>query len=217
MTAIHSSGSFADMSHRNHFFINVLLLLCGAVFFALAHPGFIFAHGLPGFAWFMWIPAFFIVRCSSYRTVWLWGGFYGAVSYAFFVSWLVTFSLVATAAICIEYFISYALLFLCLKTAAAFCGKRAWLVEYFFLCSHEYIKTLGFAGFSYGVSGYTQWQNVVLIQSSALFGVWGLTFLIDFASAWIYAVLMSMRGANELHNLQEHIGNNKNDGNVSIL
>lgn len=168
--------------------ISILLTISGAVLFALANPGFIFPKGIPLAAWVMYFPAFVLVRRSSFKTVWLWGGVYGALSYCLYVSWLVTFHAVAAAAISIEYFISYALLFLCLKIADSFCGRRAWIVQWLILCSHEYLKTTGFAGFSYGVAGYTQWQNLVLVQSASLFGVWALTFLIDFTSAWLYAV-----------------------------
>ena len=175
-------------SARNRFFINIGFTLAGAVLFALANPGFIFSKGVPLAAWVMYVPAFMLVRRSSFKTVWLWGGVYGALSYCLYVSWLVTFHAVAAAAISIEYFISYALLFLCLKIADRFCGCHAWIVQWLILCSHEYLKTTGFAGFSYGVAGYTQWQNLVLIQSASLFGVWALTFLIDFTSVWFYAV-----------------------------
>lgn len=175
-------------SARNRFFINILLTFSGAVLFALANPGFVFSKGVPLAAWVMYFPAFMLVRRSSFKTVWLWGGVYGALSYCLYVSWLVTFHAVAAAAISVEYFISYALLFLCLKIADRFCGRRAWIVQWLILCSHEYLKTTGFAGFSYGVAGYTQWQNLILIQSASLFGVWALTFLIDFTSAWLYAV-----------------------------
>ena len=175
-------------SARNRFFINIGFTLAGAVLFALANPGFIFSKGVPLAAWVMYVPAFMLVRRSSFKTVWLWGGVYGALSYCLYVSWLVTFHAVAAAAISIEYFISYALLFLCLKIADRFCGCHAWITEWLILCSHEYLKTTGFAGFSYGVAGYTQWQNLILIQSASLFGVWALTFLIDFTSAWFYAV-----------------------------
>ena len=178
------------------FFADALLALAGAVLFALANPGFIFSKGVPLAAWVMYVPAFMLVRRSSFKTVWLWGGVYGALSYCLYVSWLVTFHVVAAAAISVEYFFSYALLFLCLKTADRFCGRLAWIAEWLILCSHEYLKTTGFAGFSYGVAGYTQWQNLILIQSASLFGVWALTFLIDFTSAWLYAVYIGAETKN---------------------
>ena len=91
------------------FFADALLTLAGAVLFALANPGFIFSKGVPLAAWVMYVPAFMLVRRSSFKTVWLWGGVYGALSYCLYVSWLVTFHVVAAAAISVEYFFSYAL------------------------------------------------------------------------------------------------------------
>ena len=88
-------------SARNRFFINIGFTLAGAVLFALANPGFIFSKGVPLAAWVMYVPAFMLVRRSSFKTVWLWGGVYGALSYCLYVSWLVTFHAVAAAAISI--------------------------------------------------------------------------------------------------------------------
>jgi apolipoprotein N-acyltransferase len=169
--------------------IQILLVISGSSFFALAHPGFIFPKGISVFAWFMYVPVFLIVNRVSCRTVWLWGGLYGVISYSLFTSWLATFSFIGMVAVGIEYFILYAVLFLVLKSAEIFCGKNAWILQWLILCAYEYVKTLGFSGFSYGVSAYTQWRNIPLIQCSAVTGVWGITALIDFCSAWIYRVI----------------------------
>ena len=174
----------------NRLLMQILLVLSGAFFFAFANPGFIFPEGIPFFAWFMYVPVFMIVYRSQYKTVWLWGGLYGVVSYSLYTSWLATFSSVGMIAVSFEYFVLCAVLFLFLKSAETFCGKYAWIVQWLIFCGYEYIKTLGFAGFSYGVSAYTQWKNIPLIQFSAVAGVWGITALIDFCSAWLYRVIL---------------------------
>ncbi|MFA6856884.1 MAG: apolipoprotein N-acyltransferase [Treponema sp.] len=188
--------------------MQILLVLSGAFFFAFANPGFIFPEGIPFFAWFMYVPVFMIVYRSQYKTVWLWGGLYGVVSYSLYTSWLATFSSVGMIAVSFEYFVLCAVLFLFLKSAETFCGKYAWIVQWLIFCGYEYIKTLGFAGFSYGVSAYTQWKNIPLIQFSAVAGVWGITALIDFCSAWLYRVILdfydSFSLTNVLKSLKEH-------------
>jgi apolipoprotein N-acyltransferase len=181
--------------------IQILLVLSGAFFFALANPGFLFPKGVSFSAWFMYIPVFFIVYRASYKTVWLWGGLYGVFSYGLYTFWLAAFSSVGMIAVGFEYFILCAVLFLVLKLAETFCGRYAWIVQWLIFCGYEYIKTLGFAGFSYGVSAYTQWKNIPLIQCSAITGVWGITALIDFCSAWLYRVILDFYNSVSLRNV----------------
>jgi apolipoprotein N-acyltransferase len=185
--------------------VDILLVLSGSSFFALANPGFIFPRGISFFAWFMYVPLFMTVERSSYKSVWFWGGLYGVVSYLLYTSWLVSFNSIAMIAVSCEYFFLYAVLFLFLKTAGTFCGKSAWILQWLILCAYEYIKTVGFTGFSYGVSAYTQWRNIPLIQCSNLTGVWGLTAIIDFASVWIYRVISDAVICGRLKNIRRSI------------
>jgi len=171
------------------FLIQILLVISGAFFFSLANPGFLFPKGLSLFAWCMYVPVLLCVHRASYRTVWLWGGIYGVVSYGLYIFWLFTFSTVAMTAVSFKYFILCSLLFIALKAADSLCGKGAAFVQGLTFCAYEYIKTLGFVGFSYGVAGYTQWKNVLLLQSSALTGVWGITALVVFSSVIVYCVV----------------------------
>jgi apolipoprotein N-acyltransferase len=185
--------------------IQILLVIAGSVFFALANPGFLFPKGISFFAWFMYVPVFMLVHRSSYKTVWLWGGLYGVAAYCLYTSWLAAFSFIGMIAVCFEYFVLCSILFLVLKSAETFCGRYAWIVQWLIFCAYEYSKTLGFTGFSYGVSAYTQWENIPLIQCSAIAGVWGLTALIDFCSAWIYRVLRDCSGGFSLEKVSAGI------------
>jgi len=51
------------------------------------------------------------------------------------------------------------------------------------------LKTKGFAGFNYGVNGYTQYKNIYLIQIADILGVWGVSLPLNFSSAVIYKIL----------------------------
>ncbi|MBR7064660.1 MAG: apolipoprotein N-acyltransferase, partial [Treponema sp.] len=135
-------------------------------------------------------------------------GFYGALSYILYVSWLVTFSPSAAFGIIFQYFILYAILFVVLKLAFQVSKNHSYLCMYFVLCAFEYLKTLGFAGFSYGVSGYTQYKNLILLQSASLFGVWALTFLIDFSSM-LFAQIISESKSHTLFSYIKSVKNHK--------
>jgi apolipoprotein N-acyltransferase len=61
--------------------------------------------------------------------------------------------------------------------------------------SVDYIKTIGFLGFPWGILGYSQYENLPLIQSARILGVWGVDFLLLYANglvAFFAAGLMTM-------------------------
>jgi apolipoprotein N-acyltransferase len=172
-----------------NFIYNILLLFCGAALFALSNPGFLVPEGISFFAWFAYIPLYILIRRVSMKTVWLYGFIYGVVAYLMYVSWLVIFSPVGSIAIEFEHGVMLLAVFLFLKAADELFPERGWIVQWLIACAYEYLKTIGFAGFSYGITAYTQWQNTMLIQCADLFGVWGLTALILFVSSWFATVL----------------------------
>jgi apolipoprotein N-acyltransferase len=55
--------------------------------------------------------------------------------------------------------------------------------------AYEYLRTRGFLGYSYGIIGYSQWTLVPVIQIAGIFGVWGVSALVVFPSAWFAGAL----------------------------
>jgi len=47
----------------------------------------------------------------------------------------------------------------------------------------DYIKTVGFLAFPWGILGYSQYSNPILIQTASIFGVWGLDFLMIYCNS----------------------------------
>ena len=62
----------------------VLLLIISVLVFFLSHPNPLFENGLGFFGYFIYLPVLVLVEKSSLKTVFLWGGFYGALSYGLF-------------------------------------------------------------------------------------------------------------------------------------
>jgi len=60
--------------------------------------------------------------------------------------------------------------------------------------AYEYLRTLGFLGYSYGITGYSQWQLLPVIQIADITGVWGVSALVVFPSAWLAAALSERGG-----------------------
>ena len=160
----------------------VLLCAAAAVLFSFQHPA---------SAWIAFFPVFLAVFYARLRFVWLYGGMYGALSYFLYLPWLFDFSRQAMVAACVAYFAFCALLFLSLKAAQLLCGRLFWIVQWLLVCAYEYLKTTGFAGFSYGVSAYSQWKVIPLMQCCDLFGVWGLSALLVFCSALLFRLFLT--------------------------
>lgn len=140
------------------------------------------------FSWFVYFPVFLLVYVSGIKTVWIYGGIYGVLSYIIYLPWLLKFSSVAMAGVSLLYFVFCSILFLVLKL---FSVKNKVLRFIFFLaviCLYEYLKTLGFVGFSYGVNGYNQWKNLYLIQIADFTGVWGVSFILNYFSVLLFSL-----------------------------
>ncbi len=165
--------------------INSGLLVLSAVFFTLPQPNILSVHGFPIFAWVAFVPAFVLIRRVSFRASFIWGALYGVLSYCFFTYWLAVFHPLAMYVIAALYCIYYALAVPCLKLADMLFPRKGYVVQWLVWIGYEYLKTLGFNGYSYGVIGYSLWTWPVFIQISAIFGVWGVSALVVFPSAWI--------------------------------
>jgi len=165
--------------------INILLLVSSSVLFALSQPGFLCSTGLPFFAYFIFVPLFLLVRRISFKSSFLWGGLYGMLNYCIFSYWLWGFHPLAMYIVALEYFCYYMMTVPLLKAADTLFVRFSYIVQWLIWIAYEYIKTLGFLGFSYGLVGYSQWRFTSLIQIASIFGVWGVSALVCFPSAWI--------------------------------
>ena len=166
---------------------NVALLVSSSALFAFSQPGFLVSTGLPFLAYFIFVPLFILVRRISVLSSFLWGGIYGVLNYCIFSYWLWGFHPLAMYIVALEYFFYYMLTIPLLKLADIYFPRYGFIVQWLIWIGYEYIKTLGFLGFSYGLVGYSQWQFIPLIQIASVFGVWGVSALVCFPSAWIAA------------------------------
>ena len=175
--------------HRklSYWSVNASLLLSSSVFFAFSQPGFLVSTGLPFLAYIIFVPLFILVRRISLLSSFLWGGIYGVFNYCIFSYWLWGFHPLAMYIVALEYFFYYMLTIPLLKLADNYFPRYGFIVQWLIWIGYEYIKTLGFLGFSYGLVGYSQWQFIPLIQIASIFGVWGVSALVCFPSAWIAA------------------------------
>ncbi|MDR1100186.1 MAG: apolipoprotein N-acyltransferase [Treponema sp.] len=164
--------------------INFGLTLLGVLFFAAAFPNLLVEKGLPFFAWFAYVPVFVLIHRVSLRASIFWGALYGYAAYGLFNYWLSVFHPLAGLIVGLVYLVYLAVLFFLLKLAAILFPRRAYLVQWLLWIAYEYLRTKGFLGYPYGITGYSQWTVIPLIQIAAVFGVWGVSALVVFPSAW---------------------------------
>lgn len=178
-------------------------LVIGIILFVLANPNFIRPKGISLFAWFIYIPVLFIIHKSKLRTVWLTGFLYGGLSYLLLVYWLKNYDSFCLYPVIIFYAVCLSLLFLVLKLTDMLFKRDAWLVQWLIICSYEYLKTLGFLGFSYGVTAYTQWSHPVIIQICSLVGVFGFNLLVILPACIIFAFIRKLKERRKIIYMME--------------
>ncbi len=204
------------MKKAKSFFANLALAISGCFFFCLSHPNYLRKEGLPFFAFFALVPFFLLIKRTKIRFSFFWGAFAGCLSYFIFNFWLFYFHPIAIFVVLFHSGVIYGFLFLTLKIIDDNLGRLQTTVRVFqtlhlkkagFLffaiawVAFEYLKTLGFLGYPYGIIGYTQWSFPALIRVSSIFGVWGVSFLLAVSSsliAEIIAAKIATRGGESI-------------------
>ena len=179
------------MNRNNNWITDILihlaLILTAAVLFAASFPNPVFIHGLPFLAWFAYIPILIVINKYGLAACVCWGAVYGLTAYSLFNYWLSSFHPIAGTIVYTIYLTYLIIVFVLMKAACIFFPKRGYLVQWIIWLAYEYLRTLGFLGYSYGITGYSQWQMIPLIQIASITGVWGVSALVTFPSFWLGA------------------------------
>jgi apolipoprotein N-acyltransferase len=181
------------MKTKNSWIKNIIiqlgLTIAAGILFTLSFPNPLFENGIPFIAWFAYIPILILIQRNSILQCVGWGAIYGCLTYFLFNYWLLTFHSVAGAVVYSIYLVYLSVVFLFLKLADLLYPKKAYLVQWIIWLAYEYLRTKGFVGYSYGLTGYSQWRIIPLIQIAGITGVWGVSALVTFPSFWLAASL----------------------------
>ncbi|MCL2043021.1 MAG: apolipoprotein N-acyltransferase [Treponema sp.] len=178
-------------------FLNLGLTGLAVLLFSAIFPNPLIENGLPFLSWFAYIPIFVLLQRVGFGASLFWGAVYGFSAYGLFNYWLTAFHPLAGIIVSSIYLVYMAALFFLLKLAVVFFPRRGYIVQWLIWLAYEYLRTLGFLGYSYGITGYSQWQFIPLIQIADIFGVWGVSALVVFPSAWLaYAFISDQRTEN---------------------
>ncbi len=171
------------------FLLDLSLFVLSVALFALSHPNPIVARGLSFLAYIAFLPLFLLIKRVSFPAVFAWGCLYGIFSYSAFGYWLSSFHPLSLYLLAAAYGLVFLLLAPLLKLAVTLFPRNGYVVQWALMIGYEYLKTLGFMGFPYGIIGYTQWEYPQIIGIASIFGVWGVSALVAFPSAWLARVL----------------------------
>ena len=163
----------------------ILLLLLSALLFALSFPNFLYKWGFFPLAFIALVPVFVVVHRSGWFRIFVYGLFYGFISYVLFNYWLKVWHPLAIFVVPVIYAGYFLLVLPLLKLADRFFPRYGYLVQTVIWIAYEFIKTQGFLGYSYGILGYTQYPFLPFIRLSSLTGVWGVSLLVIFTSAFL--------------------------------
>lgn len=173
-----------------YFFINLIFSIG---FYVLANPNYFNSKGFSYFAWLIYLPVLLAVDKSELKNVWIFGGIYGSISSFLINYWLINYDLYTVFPFVLYFFLIYSIFFIFLCIANKYFPKNGWLLQWLIICSFEYLRTKGFLGFSYGITAYTQWNNIVLIQICKIIGVFGLNMIIVFPSCVVYSIVKKIK------------------------
>ncbi|WP_319560892.1 apolipoprotein N-acyltransferase [Marispirochaeta sp.] len=184
--------------------IDLFLLIVSALCFSLSFPSFLSTQGWGILAYISIVPAFIVVHRTGWVSSFLLGWFYGLVSYAIFNYWLAIFHPLAIFIVPLIYSAYFFVLFPLLKAADRLFPKYAYLVQILLWMGYEFLRTKGFLGYPYGNLGYSQYLFYPLIQISSVTGMWGVSVLVIFPSAYLGNAFKTLKPEDALRFFREH-------------
>ena len=154
------------------------LAILSGILYAFAFPSFLDTAGVPALGWVCLVP---LLLCLAEVPAG-WGVMYGTLAGVLqtMISnyWLGTFNLLTLQFVSVitalEYapFMAVSVLILRRSRGAGFIVfPAAWTV-------FDWLRSMGFLGYPWGMLGASQYSVIPIIQISSLTGVWGVTFLL---------------------------------------
>ncbi|MDR0760904.1 MAG: apolipoprotein N-acyltransferase [Treponema sp.] len=171
------------------FLIHLAAVLLASLLFAGSFPNLVVEKGIPLLAWIAYVPLFWVIHRARVGACVFWGALYGYAAYGLFNYWLSVFHPLGGLIVGTIYLVYFTVLLPVLKLALVLFPRRGYVVQWVIWIAYEYLRTQGFLGYSYGITGYSQWTVMPVIQIAAVFGVWGVSALVVFPSAFLAAAL----------------------------
>ncbi len=165
------------------------LALLSALLFSLAFPSILSERGWFPLGFVALAPLFIAVHRCGWPAVFPLGFLTGFATYSLLNYWLVNFHPLSILIVPVIYGGYFVVLLPVLKLADSLFPRYGYLVQALVWLAYEYLRIQGFLGYAYGIIGYSQYAFTPLIQVSSVFGVWGVSALVVFPSAYLAAAV----------------------------
>jgi len=161
--------------------IAILHAAASAVLFAIALPNEVFPYGVPWLSLLAPAPFFVaLIRTRSLREAAVLGMVFGGLSTVLSNYWLANFGEFAVWTIggpTVGYIVYNSILAPVLRRLADFPAHLRPFVLAAAWTAYEYLKSIGFLGYPWGLAGYPLSDYPALIQHAEITGAWALSFV----------------------------------------
>ena len=164
---------------------DLFLLFLASFLFSISYPSFLSRWGWFPLAFFSLIPLFIVVHRCSWKSCFFYGIFFGFASYSLFNFWLAKFHPLAFFIVPPIHSFYFLLLFPLLKAADSFFPRSGYILQSLLWVAYEFLKSHGFLAYAYGSLGYSQYLFLPFIAFASITGVWGVSLMVVFPSAFI--------------------------------
>ncbi len=167
---------------------DVLIWLIWALSYGLSFP----TYNLSFFIWVAFVPVIIFSYNRSYFAIIIYSFLFSFIFFILTLYWIYGFWLPAPFLMFPIYAMYYSFAFLSASVIAKkfprlrfFAFPVSWL-------SMELLRSTGFHGFQWNILAHSQWNNPLMIQSSDIFGPWGISFLILIVNSAFAEIVISV-------------------------
>ncbi len=163
-------------------FADIIRITASAILLNLSFLG----HNLGILAWFGLIPLLLSLQNKTWQKRWLLCFLFGFLFFIGLIYWLIHVSLIGLLILCLYLSFEFSLLAIFLPNPAHWSsliiGPMLWTIL-------ERIRGALFGGFLWGMLGYSQFENIALIQAADKVGVWGISFIIVLINFTLFQII----------------------------
>ncbi|MBN1649616.1 MAG: apolipoprotein N-acyltransferase [Spirochaetales bacterium] len=170
--------------------VSFALSTVSAVLYTLCFPNELVLWGIPVLAWIALVPLFLVFYYSSFGRAFFYGLVFGSVQSILINFWQSTYSFVGLQIVASGLIIEYTLFLLVLLAILHIFKKHRLFLIAPIWTLFEYLRSIGFLGYPWGLAGSSQFRFTPFIQLASITGIWGLSFLILLANAAITLTLI---------------------------
>ncbi|MDA3811781.1 MAG: apolipoprotein N-acyltransferase [Spirochaetaceae bacterium] len=171
-------------SQRYALFFTIL----SAILYSLSFPNQLTLKGLPVFAFFALVPLFLVLINTGFFRGFFYGCTFGILQAILINFWQGTYSYIGLQLVTIGLLFEYIIFMVILNLFVKFSGKWNLLIIPLVWCLFEYMRSIGYIGYPWGLIGTSLFSFTSFIQLASVTGIWGISLLLLYfnsALAWI--------------------------------